>query len=245
MLLPHPCRRRLMAPVLATMLLAPAAARLHAAARPPATPLDNAAIVSLLRLGFSPAVIAAKIRQAHLVRFDISLPALARMQAAGAPPAIRLAMIERETPHRGRRGARIRRRRSAELAQPLRRLAPPAARPPGPPIVYIWDRSRAGLAARCWSELHKHFPLRLAFSPADADWLLVITAQGRGLRRKETLQVFDNRTQLLLWSGQADVAPFRRSAIRRLADRFWQREGAAMKKGGAAGTQATPPPKRG
>ena len=239
--LPGPCRRRLLAPVLAMILLAPAVARRHARAT---TPLNNAAIVSLLRLGFSPAVIAAKIRQARQVRFDVSLPALARMQAAGATPAILLAMIARETPHRGRRRAPPR-RGSARLARRSRRLAPPPARPPGPAVVYIWDRSRTGLAARCWSELHKHSPLRLAFSPAEADWLLVITAQGRGLRRTETLQVFDNRTQLLLWSGHADVAPFRRSAIRRLADRFWQQEGATRKKGGAAGTQATSPPKRG
>lgn len=200
--------------------------------RPPQHPLNNAAVLALLRAGFAPAVVAAQVRQAPQAQFDVSPPALAQLRTAGATPAVLLAMLARETPRGGRRS------RPRPAGHAVR------ARAPGPPVIYIWDRSRSGLAERCWEEIARRSQLRLAFSSSAADWLLVITERQRGLRRREMLQVFDSRTQLLLWSGEAAVAPFRRSAIRRLADQFLRTEARWGKKGGAAGARAAPPGQR-
>lgn len=203
-----------------------------AQAPPAGRPLDNAAVLSLLRAGFAPAVVAAQIRQAPRVQFDVAPKALAVLRTAGATPAVLVAMLARETPLGGRR-SRV-------------RLMEPTKYPPrtGPPVVYIWDRGHSGLAERCWEELQRRSRLRLAFSSSAADWLLVITQQSRGLRRREILQVFDNRTELLLWSGETSLTPFRRSAIRRLADRFLRSEAQWWKKGGAAGARTAPPMQR-
>ncbi|MGH9491362.1 MAG: hypothetical protein ACRD17_12695 [Terriglobales bacterium] len=199
--------------------------------KPPARPLGNAAVLALLRAGFAPSVVAAQVRQAPQVNFDVSPPALQALREAGATPAVLLAMLARETPRRGER------RRSAP-----RRSAQARPRPPGPPIVYI--RGRDGLAVLCWQELRRRSDLRLARSPAGADWLLQITAWRDGLRRREMLQVFDRRSQLLLWSGEATATPFRHSAIRRLTDRFLRTAVQWRKKGGAAGAKTAPPGQR-
>ncbi|MGH9533743.1 MAG: hypothetical protein ACRD2E_02670 [Terriglobales bacterium] len=212
---------------------------------PPATakPLDNAAVARWLRHGFAPALVAAKVRQAPAVRFDTSMRALARLQAAGATTAVLLAILERETPRPRRYAPAPATRAPPAFGLPRRSRALATPVPPlGPPIVYIVDRSHSGLDAGCWQELARHSRLRLAYAPSEADWLLLITVRGRGLRRKESLQVFDQHTGMLLWGGQAHPTPFRRSAIRRLTDRFLRQLPMPKKMGGAAGTRATPPP---
>lgn len=209
------------------------AAKAAAQSKPLARPLDNAAVLALLRAGFAPSVVAAQVRQAPRVDFDVTPPALAALRTAGATPAVLLAMLARETP-----------RREARQRIPRRRSRRARSRPPGPPIVYIRDHSREGLAVLCWQELRRRSDLRLAQSPAGADWLLDITAWRDGLRRREMLQVFDGQSQLLLWSGETTATPFRHSAIRRLTDRFLRVAAAWRKKGGAAGAKTAPPGQR-
>lgn len=87
-------------------------------------------------------------------------------------------------------------------------------------FVFVLDRTHRGLDARADDELRKAPHWRVVRDPQQADLWLDITASGKGMDRSETLEVFDRFSRVLLWTRTAHVAPFRRSAIRRLVDQL-------------------------
>ncbi len=117
----------------------------------PARPLSNRAVLRWYRQRLPAQVIAARIRAAAQVRFDLSTAALQQMQRAGVPAAVLAAMIAAQARQALER-ERARRRRAAAARRQARRLRKQRARAAAlrrAAAQTFWPRprSRAFLAA--------------------------------------------------------------------------------------------------